>query len=280
MKLASHENGSPAYHLRGELQTAPAYTALSYTWTNDDPIIPVQVNNATVRIRPHLHAALQALRYVSKPRNLWIDAICINQEDPMEKEAQVSLMTKIFQEAAAVIVWLGEADEDVNEAFECIRQHNQNRQGSSQREIYIPFQKEGLATLDQACLYPDQKDFGFRDLCVRHALTTLSGKIFTQPWWSRVWAVQEVAVSRFALIRCGAASIPWQDLVDFVQKFPTWSGPSDVVSVFHAQSPLQRIEGCRKSFSEHISTPVLEMLLNFRQCRSTDPRIKCLQYLG
>lgn len=41
----------------------------------------------------------------------WIDAICINQKDKMEKSKQVRLMESIYRSANRVIVWLGESDD-------------------------------------------------------------------------------------------------------------------------------------------------------------------------
>ena len=64
------------------------------------------------KVRPNLHAALQQLRLRDRPKRLWIDAICINQEDNDEKNAQVSLMADVYSKATSVCVWLGEASSD------------------------------------------------------------------------------------------------------------------------------------------------------------------------
>jgi hypothetical protein len=59
----------------------------------------------------NLHAALVALRDADEDVTLWIDQICINQEDNAEKESQVGLMGRVYSSASQVIVWLGpEAD--------------------------------------------------------------------------------------------------------------------------------------------------------------------------
>jgi hypothetical protein len=54
-------------------------------------------------------------------RIIWIDAICINQEDNDEKGQQVQSMAKIYAKASRVIVWLGEAAGDSDHALEVIR---------------------------------------------------------------------------------------------------------------------------------------------------------------
>ncbi|OAG05795.1 HET-domain-containing protein, partial [Paraphaeosphaeria sporulosa] len=46
-------------------------------------------------------------RRLSRPFHIWIDAICINQDDTLEKGKQVSLMSEIYRKAIQVNVWLG-----------------------------------------------------------------------------------------------------------------------------------------------------------------------------
>src|SRR5262245_60479761 len=67
------------------------YEALSYTWGNPTKIhqIPLLLNGQEVWITRNLSAALRCLRNDKEPRNLWIDAICINQQDIPERQSQV-----------------------------------------------------------------------------------------------------------------------------------------------------------------------------------------------
>jgi hypothetical protein len=62
-------------------------------------------------ITDNLCAALRALRLPDRDRFLWIDAICINQYDGVEKGSQVQMMRDIYAGATRTIVWLGEASE-------------------------------------------------------------------------------------------------------------------------------------------------------------------------
>ena len=71
------------------------------------PVTEVQVS-----ITANLHSALQRLRLVDKPILLWADAICINQDDKAEKEAQVLLMRRIYTRADIVVADLGDAADD------------------------------------------------------------------------------------------------------------------------------------------------------------------------
>lgn len=89
-----------------DLERAPDYEALSYTWGEPAPTTQVAANGEMVPVRPNLTYALAALRS-SEPRLLWIDALCINQDDVQERSHQVRLMGEIYRRAKRVLVWLG-----------------------------------------------------------------------------------------------------------------------------------------------------------------------------
>ena len=81
-----------------------SYEALSYVWESADNPQLVFINDSEMSVKGNLHAALLHLRDPFIDRILWIDAICINQEDDEEKSHQVRLMAKIYAKASRVIV--------------------------------------------------------------------------------------------------------------------------------------------------------------------------------
>ena len=88
----------------------PVYSALSYAWGNADETHTIQINGASFLIRQHLFEALQNFRTRDTfeiGKLYWIDAICINQEDPDERSKQVALMDYIYTRASCVLIWLG-----------------------------------------------------------------------------------------------------------------------------------------------------------------------------
>lgn len=85
----------------------PRYEALSYTWGSPDVVKGVEINEHRFNVRENLWAALLQLRSPTQARALWIDAICINQDDTEERNHQVKLMAHIYARAAKVLVWLG-----------------------------------------------------------------------------------------------------------------------------------------------------------------------------
>jgi hypothetical protein len=91
-------------------------------------------------VTPNFHAALLRLRDPVLPRILWIDAICINSGDN-EKSQQIQIMARIYGVASRVLVWLGEAADDSDEAIEAIRTARRGLKrfadGSVRPEAYI-----------------------------------------------------------------------------------------------------------------------------------------------
>jgi hypothetical protein len=78
----------------------------------------------TISVRRNLEAALKRPRYPNQKRVLWVDALCINQEDPVEKNGQVKMMDYIYSCADRVLVWLGEEQAQDSSAIEAIDQIN------------------------------------------------------------------------------------------------------------------------------------------------------------
>lgn len=108
-------NGEPTLSLQSFPlnQVDNKFNALSYTWGDDVPIKRIWIDGAWMLIRDHLWDFLQHCAEILFPKmgqvRLWIDAICINQEDIHEKNIQVRMMGDIYTSATEVLVWLGSA---------------------------------------------------------------------------------------------------------------------------------------------------------------------------
>jgi hypothetical protein len=92
---------------------SPDYKALSYEWGSADDSKAIVLNGRVVSIRQNLWWALWHLRGDELEMRLWIDALCINQEDAIERGHQVSMMGSIYRNAE-VICWLGRGDGNGN----------------------------------------------------------------------------------------------------------------------------------------------------------------------
>lgn len=97
------------------------YTALSYSWAtengDDTPRHEIAISGMSKSIGTNLFVALTRLRLQDSPRLIWIDALCINQDDVPERNAQVRQMWEIYARAEEVVAWLGLGQPEVDEAF-------------------------------------------------------------------------------------------------------------------------------------------------------------------
>ena len=96
------------------------YEALSYVWGDSHQRHAISVDGQALFVTTNLYAALLRLRDRLLERIVWIDAICINQDDNKEKGGQIQLMAEIYSKANRVTVWLGEAEGDGERALEAI----------------------------------------------------------------------------------------------------------------------------------------------------------------
>jgi inactivated superfamily I helicase len=102
-------------------QQTHLYDALSYAWGAPKKSYSIWFNNHELSITANCHAALLQLRDCFVERILWVDAICIDQSNVTERGKQVQLMAEVYCKARQVIVWLGEATPETDDAIERIR---------------------------------------------------------------------------------------------------------------------------------------------------------------
>lgn len=129
LRLMPHENETSDIHcelFEYSLQSSSCkgnhlYDALSYVWGNVREKLPIFIHGHSFDVTVNLRAALSHLRNHSLERILWVDALCIDQENQKEKEYQIQFMAKIYSQANRVVVWLGEAADNSDLALEAIR---------------------------------------------------------------------------------------------------------------------------------------------------------------
>ncbi|CZR66519.1 uncharacterized protein PAC_16420 [Phialocephala subalpina] len=180
------------------LDSAEFYEALSYTWGAPITSSYLRCGSGSVPLTLNLTQALARLRRTDRTRTLWIDQICINQDNNAERGQQVSLMGDIYRGAAIVNIWLGEEDEETTEAM-----------------VYLPH-------LLQAFSNPDERDdVGDEVPHVMQVLSILTVRspgwiglrnIFERPYFRRMWIVQEVALGKTSAVQLGSHTIAWDDL--------------------------------------------------------------------
>jgi hypothetical protein len=80
------------------------------------------INDKCFPVRANLWLALYNLRDTTADHVLWIDAICINQDNVKERSYQVRQMGNIFAQARSVRVWVGDKSDDSDIALSMLRE--------------------------------------------------------------------------------------------------------------------------------------------------------------
>lgn len=168
------------------LSSKPQYEALSYTWGDPAETRAITVNRKPFRVTKNLHIALHHLRDRVTPRVVWIDAICINQNDVPEKTHQVQLMRDIYKHASRAIVWLGQESETSAKAINFIHR--------------LPYWISGLDpsrridfTWPNKIRYIEGRLKNIVQLPKYQEGWMALSELLSRPWWQRVWVSQEIA---------------------------------------------------------------------------------------
>lgn len=171
------------------LRDAPAFTALSYTWgqalSHSFLVIDGNVQRCSVN-------AELALRHLRKEDgvHIWIDQLCINQSDDIEKGYQVQMMLQIYIAASRVAVWLGLGADDSDSFIS-----------------HIPL----MSTLIRDGQFVDVVR-GYADADYLQRMIHAFRAFLKREYWTRLWIIQEFAVARELYIVCGKTSIEFTDL--------------------------------------------------------------------
>lgn len=203
---------------------APGYTPISYTWGEQQPTSEILLyedarpSTATrtkywraarpdaarrMPIRPNLELALREFRPTAKwklwGRFFWIDAICINQDDDIEKAQQVRHMDKVYR-GQNVHIWLGGPSANSDLALDLMEEIRR-----LPREHYRTLKDDDdVANLPAGAgrvVSMERRDHW-------HAIWDLLGR----PWFSRRWIVQETVLARDRIFYVGHRKFRWTHL--------------------------------------------------------------------
>ena len=163
-----------------ELQEAPKYNALSYVWGDELNFSSIFYNEAEIPITLNLEAALKQFRDSKQEIALWVDSICINQEDMVEKAKQIQIMGDIYSKAEKVLIWFGSENEfeDTSSAYD-LAMTLINIPRSKWNELRP--QKVSLHSITAELGIPDLDSPGF--IGIRDFATN-------RPWFRRAWTFQ------------------------------------------------------------------------------------------
>lgn len=196
------------------------YNALSYTW--GDPRTPLFQTIASAQyLREHriicdgrlffvtenLWHALERLRSERSKTTrggvpylqeyVWIDAICINQQDPVERSFQVKLMDQIYKGAQLVVAWLGKTDRYTERALRLVAQLSEITQWS---DNYLD-QRDKHASLETK--FPDLTPKDWESLAA----------FFHRAYFHRAWIFQEIILARHITFFWDSSTVLWETLL-------------------------------------------------------------------
>ncbi|KAF4952806.1 hypothetical protein FGADI_6467 [Fusarium gaditjirri] len=227
---------------------AQCYEAISYVWGDLKDLVPINIQGeedaeTQALISQNCHAALSSFRYSDSPRLLWIDSICIDQDSPIEKNHQLSLMARIYKNASQVLVYLGQGTPDSDAAMRCIREIDEPSNDAGYKAV----EASGIIQQNQSAV----------------------SNLFKRPWFFRVWVLQEITFAQKATVICGDYQLDWESFKTFfhwnvnagwIQRLP--------FSVTYAVSPPLYV--LHVTYGERL----LKILGDTRTCGATDPRDK------
>ncbi|KXH27257.1 heterokaryon incompatibility protein [Colletotrichum nymphaeae SA-01] len=225
------------------------YDAISYTWASEDGAMawtqPITLDGRAFLVTANCETALRRVRSRGAQRVVWIDAVCMNQQDVEERGHQVRLMPQIYSRAQRVLVYVGEPVPEEEALFRFLD--------------------------DRGTTAPDLP----RRLSLQQALEML----LTRRYFSRAWILQEVALARRATLICGRYEMPWsrlqipsladRGLLINTQEKPRLLNVLQLPSVLQFRAPAYRD-----------SSDLLRLLDLARNSHASDPRDKLFAVYG
>lgn len=246
------------------LDTKPIYDCLSYTWgnplyqelwaeqdrreINDHPIEYIQLEGKGFLVAENLYKALKQLcknKWNSSGSNeqeysgkncIWIDAICMNQKDDVEKPSQLGMMRDIYRGGENVVVWLGGDSDDpgaamLDTAIEVL-----------ERLASVPPSKWDSDLPDNLYDSRNWEILGMEPTADWEWLAFAS--FILRGWFSRIWVVQERWAAAKMVVFCSDMVIDWNTLSDGIMTLRATNMDrllnSKVEEIVHGSGPTTR----------------------------------------
>ncbi|PKS11373.1 hypothetical protein jhhlp_003135 [Lomentospora prolificans] len=188
----------------------PRYEALSYVWGSDRHYVPIHIRKQDgetqqLLITHNLFVALRQLRREGSTRELWVDAVCIDQNNVVERSQQVAMMGNIYRCATQVIAWLGLEADGSTHALRYMDElySHVTVDWVTHEVVFSSACRTVIPRSGQELLLADRRECE----AIYHFLM--------RPWFERLWIIQEIALGREnAIILCGEHSIAWKSFID------------------------------------------------------------------
>ncbi|PUU77728.1 heterokaryon incompatibility protein-domain-containing protein [Tuber borchii] len=273
IRLVELQPGNPEDELRVEIQharlsEAPEYETLSYEWAGNRKEATVRCGRGEeIPVPLNLRAALKRLRDRDRPRRIWIDAICINQDDLKERGAQVSIMTQIYQKAQGVLIWIREQKPNTVEAFKMIP------------KLADSWDSQGPQDDPTSTKPPVEVKDEHADELDNPTISSAIFDAFTRSYFTRTWIIQEILVSKKATVICGSHQIDWvlfHQAANYLVQREFHLSTAPAPRTLFLVALIRRNEKRYKARQLNLRT----LLRHFRYSQATDIRDKVYAMLG
>ncbi|KAI1455192.1 heterokaryon incompatibility protein-domain-containing protein [Annulohypoxylon moriforme] len=282
------------------------YQALSYAWGSLNTSGSILIGGARKEITANLEKTLKHLRREKDDVVLWVDAVCIDQENMSERQAQVQIMRDIFSNATSVLAFLGDGwTHFTSNPRRGERQDEFQFYGDSRDKPYLDMFLKNPEHYRNAQLREAFGVFGIISIFAQHypadyikTLANLGDEVLhplfehfrmvlLSPWWSRIWTFQEIVVSRNTLVRHGDFIAPWKMFTDASKHIGQMRLIPDyqkVLDSFH--DTVDKIERSRVRWNELIlkqpyaGMDLYSLLLSTQKRKSSDDRDRVYALLG
>jgi len=250
------------------LASEVTFVALSYIWGQDDTKAEIVLNGQKTLIRRSLEDVFRALRFPDKVTPLWVDAICINQADVVERNRQLPRMIDVYDHAAAVTSYIGGATDDDNDAIELIKELNMPMMRHNDRGEWHfgPWNVEhGKHWFGENPIGPAR----LSNMCV--ALY----KFFMRPYFRRVWVLQELARASSPNVGVGDSfglRFEQLDMAAYHLQDMLRSDPSLAGKMYEADSTLGKVDLYELAFVRKL------FYLRHLACNGTHPSTMIAQF--
>jgi hypothetical protein len=253
------------------LSEKPQYEALSYVWgDHSQPKIPIEVAGEMFSVSKNLHDAFRYLRLPTATRTLWVDQVCINQWDLVEKASQVQLMREIYSGCSLCLAWLGEIRQDISPpdadaVVEFLEYLSSVKDAEDWDQVPVPLFMANL----KAFAGPVK------------ALRSISEN--DNPWWQRIWTVQEAVLPPSFCLVWGNLSITWKTLSGAARGWTTTS-PRSLMGLIteHNRQTIASVlaQVVWINIDRTTTGDPLDLSMKWRFRKATDPRDKVYALLG
>lgn len=245
---------------RISLQDHPTYDALSYVWGSPEGPEEILLNGSAHPITKNLHNALRALRSPKETRTLWVDAVCINQADLEERNAQVSMMDKVYLQASKVVVFWQKTN--MSDTLRAVRAYGTDHT--------LHFTNAPQALLDF--------------------------HLHWDGWFFRAWTFQEAILARDIVFCAGDAFLTYQELEDYMSSLRKHFAhttaccasvqkeghrhPGEPNAFGSTMGVLMCLMDGRSNFMKQGKRRLLDVLQDIVSRRATDPRDLVYAFAG